>query len=34
VQQADEIVQDHGGGLAGSLGIAVCNLHRDLFVVA
>ncbi len=34
VQQADEIVQDHRGGLAGGLGIAVCNLHRDLFVVA
>ena len=34
VQQADEIMQDHRGGLAGGLGIAVRDLHRDLFVIA
>ena len=34
VQQADEIVQDHHHRLAGRLGVAVRDLHRDLFVVA
>ena len=34
VQQADEIVQDHRHRLAGRLGVAVRDLHRDLFVVA
>ncbi len=34
VQQADEIVQDHRHRLAARLGVAVRDLHRDLFVVA
>jgi hypothetical protein len=34
VQQPDKIVQDHRHRLAGRLGIAVRNLHRDLFVLA
>ena len=34
VQQADEIVQDHRHRLAGRLGVAVRDLHRDLLVLA
>ena len=34
VQQADQIVQDHRHRLAGRLGVAVRDLHRDLLVVA
>ena len=34
VQQPDQVVQDHGHRLAGGLGIAVGDLHRDLFVLA
>ena len=34
VQQADQVVQDHGGRLAGRLGVAVGDLHRDFLVVA
>ena len=34
VQQADEVVQDHDHRLAGRLGVAVRDLHRDFLVVA
>ena len=34
VQQADQVVQDHRHRLAGRLGIAVRDLHRDLLVLA
>ena len=34
MQQPDQVVQDHGRRLAGGLGIAVRDLHRDLLVVA
>ena len=34
VQQADQVVQDHRHRLAGRLGVAVRDLHRDLLVLA
>jgi hypothetical protein len=34
VQEPDEVVQDHRHRPSGRLGIAVRDLHRDLFVLA
>ena len=34
VQQPDQVVQDHRHRLAGRLGVAVRDLHRDLLVLA
>ncbi len=34
MQQPHEVVQDHGHRLAGRLGVAVGDLHRDLLVLA